>query len=97
MTKNQAKFELALLLAFEAGKWMGQVELEQHYDNEQYSSCLIESIYSKKNAMPLEKQSIGKSKQVTICLRFEEWRNGVSKSSNEYLEKAKKIFYDFEL
>jgi len=79
-------YKAALQMAFEAGKWAGQVELEEHYDNEQYSKVALESIYSKKTAMPLDKAS--HEKQVTIKLRSDEWRNGVKKSSQEYLEKA---------
>jgi len=86
---ENAAFEAALLLAFEAGKWVGQVELEEHYDREQYSTAIVESLYSKKNAMPLHDESNGRS--VTINLRSNTWREGVRKSANEYLEKAKKL------
>lgn len=86
---ENAAFEAALLLAFEAGKWVGQVELEEHYDREQYSTAIVESFYSKKNAMPLHDASNGRS--VTINLRSNTWREGVRKSANEYLEKAKKL------
>jgi hypothetical protein len=76
----------ALDLAFEAGKWEGQVELEEHYDREQYSQSILESFYSKKTTTPLHGES--KGRQVIINLRSHEWRNGVRKSTKEYLEKA---------
>jgi len=79
----------ALELAFEAGKWAGQVELEEHFDREQYSQVVFESIYSKKTSMPAIMESTGKT--VTINLRSNAWRIGVKKSSKEYLEKAEKI------
>lgn len=86
---EKATFEAALLLAFEAGKWVGQVELEEHYDREQYGTSIIESLYSKKNSMPMHHPSTGRS--VTVNLRSNTWREGVRKSANEYLEKAKKL------
>lgn len=86
---EKATFEAALLLAFEAGKWVGQVELEEHYDREQYSTAIVESFYSKKIAMPLHDASNGRS--VTVNLRSNTWREGVRKSANEYLDKAKEL------
>lgn len=80
------KIKLAIELAFEAGKWVGQVELEEHYDKEQFSTAIMESLVSKKTAMPIDKASTGRT--VTINLRSKEWRYGVIKSSNEYKQKA---------
>lgn len=81
--------ELVIQLAFEAGKWVGQVELEEHYDKEQFSSSIIESLHSHKTAMPLHESSIGRT--VKVNLRSNEWRKGVRKSSEEYKQKAIKI------
>lgn len=78
--------EVALLLAFEAGKWEGQVELEEHYDRNQYMESIVEVAYSRKNSMPLKDASTGRT--VTINLRSEKWREGVRKSSKEYVKKA---------
>jgi hypothetical protein len=83
--------EVALRLAFEAGKWEGQVELEEHYDREQYSSSVAEVFHSHKNAMPLKDASNGRT--VTINLRSDEWRNGVRKSAKEYVDKAKLLVF----
>jgi len=76
----------AVNLAFEAGKWEGQVELEEHYDREQYSRAIIEVAHSEKNAMPLSKGSTGNT--VVVNLRSDKWREGVRESAREYLEKA---------
>ena len=87
--KNQIlkeKKQVAFALAFEAGKWIGQVELEEHYDKEQYSTSFIEVFHSKKTTMP--KNEISSGKTVTINLRSQKWRDGVKKSSKKYLEKA---------
>lgn len=78
--------EAALQIAFEAGKWEGQVELEEHYDKSQLPEAIIESIYSRKNAMPLKDASTGRT--VTVNLRSEKWREGVRKSSKEYVDRA---------
>lgn len=78
--------EAALLLAFEAGKWEGQVELEEHYDRNQFAEAMFEAAYSRKNAMPLKDASTGKT--VTVNLRSDKWREGVRKSAKEYVERA---------
>ena len=78
--------EAALQIAFEAGKWEGQAELEEYYDRIQLSEAVIESIYARKTAMPLKDASTGRT--VTVNLRSEKWREGVRKSSKEYVDKA---------
>lgn len=78
--------QVALELAYEAGKWAGQVELEEHYDKSQFAEAFLEAIYSRKNAMPLKDASTGRT--VTVNLRSDKWREGVRKSSREYLDKA---------
>lgn len=80
------KIQMALLLAFEAGKWEGQVELEEHYDKEQYATSIMEYVHSRKNAMPLYESSRGR--MITINLRSNDWRDGVRKSADQYLKKA---------
>ena len=74
-------------LAFELGKWEGQVELEEHFDKEQYSSCLPEAINSRKTASPSDLASNGRT--VKINLRSQKWRDGVRKTCKEKLEKIK--------
>ena len=78
--------KIALELAFEAGKWAGQVELEEHFDREQYASALIESIYIRKMLIPMHLSSTNKS--IIINLRSDIWRKGVIKSAKEYMTKA---------
>ena len=45
----------ALLLAFEAGKWYGQVELEESIDRESHMMSLLECANDRKVSMPLNK------------------------------------------
>jgi hypothetical protein len=78
--------EAALMLAFEAGKWEGQVELEEFYDRSQFSEAFLEAAYARKKAMPMKEASTGRT--VTVNLRSDEWRYGVRKSSKEYINKA---------
>ena len=80
-------FDIILQMVFEAGCWVGQVELEEHYDNEQYSTVVFEAIKSKKISIPLFKESTNKT--VIVELRSDKWRNGVRKNANLYIEKAK--------
>jgi hypothetical protein len=77
---------LALLFAYEAGRWRGQVDLEEYYDQEQFSTAAMESFESRKTAMPMLPESIGRT--VTVNLRSQEWREGVERSAQEHVEKA---------
>ena len=83
----------ALDLAFEAGKWDGQRELEEHYDTEQYSSVAGEVLSSRKTGMPEDKASVCRT--VKINLRSDDWRKRVIKSSQEYKDRAYNIILDY--
>lgn len=78
--------EAALLLAFEAGKWEGQVELEEHFDRLQFSEAILEVAYARKTGMPLKEASTGPI--MTVTLRSAKWREGVRKSAKEHLDRA---------
>lgn len=90
--EQEALIGAAIQFAFEAGKWAGQVELEEHMDNEQYAASVLESLYSKNMSMPMESASNGK--EVTYRLRSQQWRDGVIKSSNEYRKYASDLIKD---
>lgn len=78
--------QAALDLAFEAGKWEGQVELEEFFDRNQFAEAILEAAYSRKNAMPLKDSSTERT--VTVNLRSDKWREGVRKSARKYVDKA---------
>lgn len=82
----KSNIEVALLLAFEAGKLAGHAELESYFDREQIGECFAESIIAKKTAMPVTSASVGR--EVTIRIRSEKWRLGVLKESNDLLNNA---------
>jgi len=86
MTANN---EAALLLAYEAGRWHGQVDLELHMDLEQYSQVMPEVFIAQKTCLPNDLASTGKT--VRYNLRSDEWRQCVILSSREYLEKAREM------
>jgi len=87
--KNEI-IEAAIAIAFEAGRWAGQVDLEEHFDREQYTNSMREVYAARKTAMPQHPASVG-SRTATINLRSEEWRTGVKKQVSELLEKALKL------
>ena len=64
----------AIALAFEAGTWAGQVDLEEHFDREQYLYSMREVYVAKKTSMPQHPASSGRT--VTINLRSDDWRIG---------------------
>lgn len=80
---------VALQLAFDAGMWTGQVDLEEHYDREQFAKAALEAMYARKNSMPMHEASTGRT--LTVNLRSDKWREGVRKSAAEYLEKAEQL------
>jgi hypothetical protein len=86
---NKEKLNLIIEAAFEAGRWLGQVDLEEHMDREQYSQCIVESIFSKKINMPMQPPSTGRT--VMYNLRSDKWREGVKKSCREYLKKFRNL------
>lgn len=93
MNKNQKQLISACMdLAFEAGAWAGQVDLEEYYDRDQYASAAIESLYARNTSMPMHPESQGN--QVLVTLRSDEWRDGVRKTSKENLEKIKQILFE---
>lgn len=84
----ESEIKLCLQLAFEAGRWMGQVDLEKHMDNEQYSEALLQSYISHTKCI---QPSECHNREVVYNLRSNEWRKGVEISANEYLKKAEGI------
>lgn len=95
-TKSEinAVIDAALMIAYEAGRWCGQVDLEEHYDNEQYKDALLEGLYAKRTAMPLYDSAVNR-RTVNIELRSDEWREGARKTSQEYVENARQLIYQF--
>jgi hypothetical protein len=90
MNTNNKDFIILLLdIAFEIGKWEGQVELEEHYDKEGYGQGILESLYAKKMCMPLHRSIT--DNQVIIKLRPQKWRDGVRKTCKEKLQDLKKM------
>lgn len=87
---DETLLEAALEMAYEAGRWHGQVDMEISLDLQQYSQCLPEVINSRRTAMPADMASTGRT--VKYNLRSDEWRNGVVKSSRAYLTIAKTFF-----
>lgn len=76
----------AIDIAYEAGKWHGQVELEEHIEKEQFSQALLEAVISRKTSSPSDCASTGRT--VRYNLRSEKWRIGVKKHCEEYKRKA---------
>lgn len=80
-------------LAYMAGRWRGQVDLEKHMENDSYFDSFLGVVYDSKHSMPLH--TVGGAedftKPVKYNLRSDNWRNGVTKSSLQDLEEAKEI------
>lgn len=88
----KSEIKLCLQLAFEAGKWMGQVDLEKHMDNEQYSEALLHSyITHTKCIQPSECHN----REVIYNLRSDEWRKGVELTAKNYLKEAEDILITY--
>ena len=85
MTEKLSEARGLLLIAFEAGRWMGEVDLEEQYDRDQCGMALAEAMVSRKTCMPCFPASTGRT--VTVNLRSDRWREGVTKRMNEKLEE----------
>lgn len=76
-------------IAFYAGRWHGQADLEESMDNS-FGDALQGAIHARKTGMPLHTAAGGldDSRPVRYFLRSNKWRSGVIKSSRESLENA---------
>jgi hypothetical protein len=88
--------KMCLKIAFEAGRWLGQVDLEEHLDREQFSSCIYEALQSRKTTMPIKEGSTGRT--IEYNLRSQKWRNGVKFEAEKLFKESfivlKKILED---
>ena len=85
MTDKLLTARTIVLLAFEAGRWLGQVDLEEEYDRDQYGMAFVEAMVSRKTCMPCFPASTNRT--VTVNLRSDRWREGVVKTTDEKLEE----------
>lgn len=76
-------------LAYEYGRWHGQVDLEISMDNN-LGDAFAGAVSARKTGMPLHTVASGgdDSRPVRYFLRSDVWREGVVKSSQEGLNKA---------
>lgn len=81
--------EAGLELAFLAGRWRGQVDLEENMDAN-FFDAFLGVLYDKKMGMPLHTVANPdlNSRPVKYNLRSDKWREGVKKSAKEYLDSA---------
>ena len=84
----ETEIKACLRLAFEAGRWLGQVDLEEHIDREQYSQSLFEAFLTREKCI---QNSECQDREVLYNLRSDKWRDGVKLSTSESLEMAEKI------
>ena len=82
--------QLALQLAFEAGKWAGEVEMEERIERQVCCTSLGEYGYCQNTGMPFFPANL-ENIQSTITLRSQKWRDSVKKQVSEYMEKANKF------
>jgi hypothetical protein len=85
-TEKEFKIEAALEIAFMAGRWRGQVDLEEHMENESYFDAFLSYTHARKTGMPLHSVAIDEDLQtrpVRYNLRSDKWREGVKKSVQE--------------
>lgn len=82
-----------MLLAYEAGKRAGQVEMEEFMDNEMSWLSLIESIVSEKTWMPI--RNYASNKKVEYNLRSDQWRKKTLESSKKYMDDAINMLHKY--
>lgn len=78
-------------LCFVAGRWRGQVDLEEHFDNESYFDAFLGALHDKKTNMPLHTVANVGERPVRVNLRSDEWRNGVKKTTEKEFDKCVRL------
>jgi hypothetical protein len=75
-------------ICYELWRWRGQVDLEEHMDNNFFDAFLW-VLYDKKTAMPLHKVSCDwEERAVKYKLRSDHWREWVKKTTKEKMDKT---------
>lgn len=84
-------------LAYMAGRWRGQVDLEEHMDNESYYDAFLSCVHDQKTAMPYHTVVWGSehNRPVRYNLRSDDWREGVKKTTDNYKKEAIDMLVDF--
>jgi len=78
-------------LAFIAGRWRGQVDLEEDMDNSSYFDAMLTCVHAKKTGGEC-KHTVASDdvdqRPVRYNLRSDKWRAGVKKTTDDNLNKA---------
>jgi hypothetical protein len=91
MKSLDSKIKYALELAFMAGRWRGQVDLEESMDNNSYFDAFLTSVHAKKSGgqcLHTVASDNLNSRPVRYNLRSDDWREGVKKETQKDLEEA---------
>ena len=88
MTEQQKAYILySMAMAFEYGRWLWQVDLEEHMDSSSYFDAFLGVIHDKKTSMPLHTVALDmNTKPVRYNLRSDIWREWVKKNTKDNLE-----------
>ena len=99
MTESEkAHILYSLQMAFEYGRWLWQVDLEEHMDNSSYFDAFLWVLHNKKTAMPLHTVSNGwdlSTRPVRYNLRSDIWREWVKKTTKDNLEDLWNKLFDY--
>lgn len=76
-----------------AGRWRGQVDLEESMDNNFFDAFLIWNHAQKSGGQCLHTVSSDdiNSRPVRYNLRSNEWREGVKKETDKWLDEAREL------
>lgn len=90
MDKRMTTIRSALEIAFMAGRWRGQVDLEEHMDNNFFDAFLGAIRAEKRGGQCLHSVSLDSpdSRPVKYNLRSDQWREGVKKETAKWLKEA---------
>ncbi len=87
-------------LAFLAGRWRGQVDLEEDIDTQSYFDAALTSIHAQKlggECRHTVASNGADSRPVRYNLRSDEWREGVKKTTQKNLDNAvNKLFLELQ-
>lgn len=97
MTDQQKAYIMySMEMAFEYGRWLWQVDLEEHMDNSSYFDAFLWVLHDKKTAMPLHTVALDMdARPVRYNLRSDIWREWVKKNTQENLDNLIKELFNY--
>lgn len=93
MSAEDSAINSAIHIAFLAGRWRGQVDLEESMDSNFFDAFMMFNHAQKTGGQCMHTVSLDSpdSRPVKYNLRSDKWREGVKKETKKWLDEAREI------